>query len=74
MPLTEEQILELMKNCEGSYLFSMVKKEETDKLYFYSLGIEFVDEENTMAESYRLEMVFEKAVFEWGFYMNRVQR
>lgn len=73
-PLTEEQILRLTKTCEGAYLFDMVKKEETDHRYIYFMGIEFADEENTMADSYQLEVAFEKAVFEWDFYMNRVQR
>lgn len=72
--LTEGQILELARACQGAYLFSMVKKEEKDNLYFYSMGIEFADEENTMEDSYQLEVSFEKAIFEWDFYMNRVQR
>lgn len=72
--LTEEQILKLAKTCKGAYLFSMEKKEERENAYFYSIGIEFADEKNTMADSYQLEVVFEKAVFEWDFYMNRVQR
>lgn len=75
-PLTDEQILDLVKICGGAYLFSMVKKEEASNQYVYSVGIEFSDEEeaNTMGESYLLEVAFEKAVFEWDFYMNRVQR
>ncbi len=75
-PLTDGQIMELIKSCEGAYLFSMAKKEEIDNQYVYRMGIEFCDEAeaNTMAESYLLEVAFEKAVFEWDFYMNRVQR
>lgn len=73
-PLTGEQILALTKNCQGAYLFSMTKKEENDNAYIYFMGIEFTDEENTMEDSYQLEITFEKAIFEWDFYMNRVQR
>lgn len=75
-PLTETQIQEVTKASEGAYLFSMVKKGETDGRYVYTVGIEFVDEEelNTVADSYLLEVAFEKAVFAWDFYMNRVQR
>lgn len=73
-PLGEREILELTKKCEGAYLFSMIQKGETDGLYSYSMGIEFADEENTMADSYQLEIIFEKAIFEWDFYMNRVQK
>lgn len=40
----------------------------------YSLGIEFEDEsEGTVSDSYCLNILFEKAVFEWDRYMNRVQ-
>lgn len=73
-PLEEKELLELIKSCGGAYLFSMTKKDEVEGLYSYSMGIEFADEDNVMADSYQLELVFEKAVFEWDFYMNRVQK
>lgn len=76
-PLTMEQILKLIRACAGAYLFLMEKKTETDGLYCYSLGIELVDsseEVDVMSDSYQLEISFEKAIFDWEFYMNRVQR
>lgn len=73
-PLTQEQILELAKTCQGAYLFSMMKKEERDGIYIYSIGIEFADDEGVMSDSYQLEVTFENAIFQWDFYMNRVQR
>lgn len=72
--LADEQIRALTKNCQGAYLFSMSMKEQKDNAYTYFMGIEFADEENTMLDSYQMEVTFEKAIFEWDFYMNRVQR
>lgn len=74
-PLTEEQLKEFPTSCEGAYLFSMEKLRQENDLYYYELSIEFADEEdNSVADSYRLQICFEKAVFTWEEYLNRVQR
>ena len=74
-PLTPEQLEKFPKTCEGAFLFSMVKTKEEDNIYYYEMGIEFEDEEdNTVADSYQLTISFEKAVFTWEQYLNRVQR
>ena len=74
-PLTEEQIKEFPKKCEGAYLFSLEKVNEEAGIYYYHMGIEFEDEEdNTVSDSYQLSLSFEKAVFFWEQYLNRVQR
>ena len=72
--LSEAEIKELMTSCQGAYLYELEKKPEEDGLFYCNLCIEFVDEaENTMADSYRLLVSFENAVFKWEHYMNRVQ-
>ena len=74
-PLSEEQILEFPKLAVGAYLYQMEKEKEESGLYYYNMGFEFVDEsDNTMGDSYRLLVSFEKAVFTWERYMNRVQQ
>lgn len=72
--LSEEEIKAFPKLCEGAYLYTLEKDREENGLYYYNMGVEFVDEtDNTMADSYSLHIVFSKAVFEWERYMNRVQ-
>lgn len=74
-PLTGEQLEKFPESCEGAFLFSVSKVKQENNLYYYELGIEFEDEEdNTVADSYRLQICFEKAVFTWEEYLNRVQR
>ena len=72
--LTETEMRDILNSSSGAYLYSFDKdKEENGRLY-YTFGIEFVDElENTMSDSYHFQISFEKAVFEWEHYMNRVQ-
>lgn len=72
--LSEEEIQAFPKLCEGAYLYVLEKDREENGLYYYNMGVEFVDEtDNTTADSYSLHIVFSKAVFEWERYMNRVQ-
>ena len=74
-PLTEKQLVEFPETCKGAFLFSMAKAKQENNLYYYDMGIEFEDEEdNTAADSYQLQICFEKAVFTWENYLNRVQR
>lgn len=73
-PLTEEDIVRIFKESEGAYLYSFEKDKEENGLLYYSFGIEFVDTvDNTMSDSYHFEISFEKAIFEWERYMNKVQ-
>lgn len=72
--LTEEELANFPVMCEGSYFFAMdyVGKEENKQIY--ELSFEFVDaEEGTAADSFRIEVAFEKAIFNWEMYLNRVQ-
>ncbi len=74
--LSEEEIEKIPKQCENAYLYFLNKNdnEKEDGMLSYSLGIEFEDEsEGTVSDSYCLNILFEKAVFEWDRYMNRVQ-
>lgn len=73
--LSIEERQELFSKIPGAYLYFMDKEKEEDGLFTYSIGIEFVDEEeNTMSDSYSILVSFEKAVFSWERYMNRVQQ
>ena len=74
-PMTPEQLEKFPKTCEGAFLFSLVKTKEEVNIYYYEMGIVFEDvEDNTVADSYQLTISFEKAVFTWEQYLNRVQR
>lgn len=73
-PLTEEELAQFPKLCEGAYMYSVDKEEDVDGKNCYSFGFEFVDEaEQAMGDSYRLKIAFEKAIVTWDRYMNRVQ-
>lgn len=64
----------LLKECSGAYLYELQADKQEDGTYRGTIAIEFVDEaEQTMADSYRLEVTFEKSVVSWERYMNRVQ-
>ncbi|MBO5510034.1 MAG: hypothetical protein J5962_06205 [Lachnospiraceae bacterium] len=72
--LSDKETEELIKKCPGAFLYSIDKTDEKDGLLYAVLGIEFIDEtEKTMADSYQIHIVYEKAIFEWEHYMNRVQ-
>lgn len=73
-PLDLDEINNILKKSEGAYLFEFEKDKEENGLFYYTFGIEFVDEtENTMSDSYHFKMSFEKAIFEWERYLNKVQ-
>lgn len=73
--LSPEQLEAFPKTCEGAYLYALTKEKQEDDLCYYTMGVEFEDEEdNTTADSYQLKICFEKAVFSWETYLNRVQR
>ncbi len=72
--LSAEELKAFPKKSEGAYLYDIEKNGEENGEFFYTLCVEFVDEEDsTMAESYQIRIAFAKAVFEWEKYMNRVQ-
>lgn len=72
--LSQRQLKDLPSQSKGAYLYMMDREKTEGDLFYYTLGIEFVDDyDNTMADSYRLSVCFEKAVFSWEHYMNRVQ-
>lgn len=72
--LSKAEIKSLIKKCPGAYLYSMEKQKQENDIFYYEIGIEFVDEEdNTMGDSYRIRVSFDRAVFMWEHFMNRVQ-
>ena len=74
--LSKEETENIIKTCEGSYLYYMEKDNETEsETNIYNIGIEFVDEEDsTSADSYEIKVSFSEAIFTWERYLNRVQR
>lgn len=72
--LTSQQLAGFPSKCAGAYLFSMNRRMGKEGIYTYAMEIEFSDEDNTMSDSYEIIVEFEKAVFEWENYMNRVER
>ena len=73
--LSYEETEELLKSCNGAYLYFMEKEKEESNIFYYTIGIEFVDkEENTMSDSYSMSVSLDKAVFNWEHYMNKVQQ
>lgn len=73
--LDESAINEIIKKSEGAYLYYMEKVDTDEKMYVYNIGLEFVDEsDNTIGDSYQITVSFEKAIFTWERYLNKVQR
>ncbi len=75
--LSDEQIKVLPSSCKGAYLFELTRQKEENGSFYYTLGIEFPGEDeydNTNPESYTLEICFEKSIFSWEHYLNKVQR
>lgn len=67
----------LIKRLKGALLFDMEKQKEENGVCTYSMRLEFPNQEeydDTVTESYELIVEFTQAIFEWDFYMNRVQR
>lgn len=72
VPLTDQQLKELLAQSEDDYLFDVVKVEDSQNdtgHFLYLFGID-TDEET----SYWLQIEFEKSILEWDRYMNRVQQ
>lgn len=81
VPLCGREIEELLARCSDCRLLSFLEQTEQDrgagtKSSLCELTIEFPPEnpyDTLPTESYRLTMSSEKIIFEWDFYMNRVQ-
>lgn len=75
--LSAAEIEKMIKRLKGALLFVMEKKKEENGVCTYSMRLEFPNQEeydDTVTESYELIVEFKQAIFEWDFYMNRVQR
>ena len=74
--LSEEETYNIIKTCEGAYLYYMEKDtDRTSSENIYNIGLEFTDEEdNTAADSYEIKVSFSDAIFTWERFLNRVQR
>ena len=76
-PFTEKELQDFLKTCPGNYLYCMEPVKAEEGSYEYSVGIEYAEDNDygsTVLDSFRLNICFEKAIFEWDRYMNRVQR
>lgn len=74
--LTAQELEVFPKQCTDTYLFSMEKEKEEDGKYIYYVEIEFPSEDqydNALTDTFELEISFDKAVFSWERYMNRVE-
>ncbi|MBE5959726.1 MAG: hypothetical protein E7254_12830 [Lachnospiraceae bacterium] len=69
-PLTDTEIISVLKNIKSAYLYKVEKNSNS-----YTLSIEFSDEDdyNTALDSYTLKIQADKDIVEWDIYMNRVQ-
>lgn len=75
--LSAAEIEKMIKRLKGALLFDMEKQKEENGVCTYSMRLEFPNQEeydDTVTESYELIVEFKQAIFEWDFYMNRVQR
>lgn len=74
--LTEQELKEFPAKCQDVYLFSMKEDKVEDGRFTYFMEIEFPGEDEydkTMNDVFELKIEFEKAVFSWEFYLNRVE-
>ena len=75
--LSAAEIEKMIKRLKGALLFDMEKQKEENGVCTYSMRLEFPNQEeydDTVTESYELIVEFKQAIFEWDFYLNRVQR
>lgn len=75
-PMSEENLASLPALCKNAYLYAAEKIKEADLLFHYCLRIESAENEepDLKSDSYQIELSFEKAVFCWERYLNRVQK
>lgn len=75
-PLSEEALVSLPSHCEGAYLYAIEELSELNGKRRCALAIELPQAEQydtLITDSYHLILSYEKAIFEWDHYMNRVQ-
>lgn len=75
-PLDATALQELPTRCEGAFLFALTPTSPQNESPLLTLAIELPPAEpyDTLpTDSYLLTASFEKAIFEWDYYMNRVQ-
>lgn len=77
-PLSEDEINGLSALFANSYFYAMNKLSEDNSLFTYCMHVEIPirseDEyDNTVQDSYTLEVSFENAIFEWDSYLNKAQ-
>lgn len=75
-PLDAAALQELPARCEGAFLFALTPAAPQHAPSLLTLAIELPPAEpyDTLpTDSYLLTTSFEKAIFEWDHYMNRVQ-
>lgn len=74
-PLTDEELRDFPSLAENAYLCDMSFLGDCDGKKKYELCFEFVDDEtNTMGASYGIVVAFDRAVFCWDRYLNKVQK
>lgn len=75
-PLPEDSLASLPALFKDGYLYAVEKTKEADSLFHYCLRIESAENEepDLKSDSYQIELSFEKAVFCWERYLNRVQK
>ena len=65
----------LPKTCEGTYLYAIENQAKTDGRKTVSLNVEFPQEnpyDTLVTDSYRFYVSYDKAVFEWERFLNKV--
>lgn len=78
--LNTEDMVHFSEEWEGSYLSAMEPLPEKmgigNKKFCYRLYIETVSDEDygSASDSFRIDVAFDRAIFTWNFYQNRVQQ
>ena len=76
--LSPSEISSLSLLFANSYFYAMAKKSERDGVSTYTMHIELPNKsddeyDDSVTDSYTLEVSFEKAIFEWDNYLNKAQ-
>lgn len=74
--LSAEEAAPIPKTCEGTYLYAIENQAKTNGRKTVSLNVEFPQEnqyDTLITDSYRFYISYDKAVFEWDRFLNKVQ-
>lgn len=74
--LSRDELEAFPKKCTDVYLFSFKRDAEKSDKFHYFMEIEFPSEDQydkAMTDTFELKIAFEKAIFSWERYMNRVE-